>query len=151
MSLDSDKFPGYNPLHFAIDNQCLDTLELLLNHGAYVKAKAKGGITSLHLSLEHFKVQIIEALLRSKADVGIKHPHQGVHVARGKIQDGPNLLAISVLPTGVPWLVNMYSCGCHFLLLGLLLFLYLFILFSLFSLFINQQECILSVHKNLRQ
>ncbi|KAK6915328.1 Ankyrin repeat [Dillenia turbinata] len=42
---------GETPLHMAAKNGCSEAARLLLARGAFIKAKAKNGITPLHLSI----------------------------------------------------------------------------------------------------
>lgn len=72
MPLNSSEFAGFTPLHFAVHNNCLKTVEFLTKSGANINIKARGGSTALHLAVEGGKWEILETLLLNKADINIK-------------------------------------------------------------------------------
>ncbi|KAK1314329.1 hypothetical protein QJS10_CPA06g00670 [Acorus calamus] len=51
IELEARNMYGETPLHMAAKNGCNEALQLLLDHGAFVEAKANNGMTPLHLSV----------------------------------------------------------------------------------------------------
>ncbi|OXU29408.1 hypothetical protein TSAR_002204 [Trichomalopsis sarcophagae] len=72
VNADSPNWPNYTPLHFAVENKCVETVKLLLMHGANVSARDNKGMTPLHLGIIHRYERIVEMLLSSGSDGNVK-------------------------------------------------------------------------------
>ena len=57
---------GNTPLHEAVRQGDLDTVQLLLKHGASVKVQDKSGWTPLHVCVEHQNYRLLKVLLQGK-------------------------------------------------------------------------------------
>ena len=63
---------GYSSLHAAVDGRCsLDTLQALINHGAYIDAKRKDGTNALLRACNTGQSESVLFLLQAGADVNI--------------------------------------------------------------------------------
>lgn len=69
---DSDTYPGYTALHFAILNDCVHVVELLLKYDADVGKIDKEGSTPLHLACQLSREKIVKMLLEHGADATVK-------------------------------------------------------------------------------
>jgi uncharacterized protein len=65
---------GMTALHWAVDHDEAEIVELLIRAGANVKASTRYGITSLSLACINGNVKIIEALLKAGADPNTASP-----------------------------------------------------------------------------
>ena len=54
---------GYTPLHFAVEFQCTETVELLLRYGADITRQDKNGNTPLHIAVGMMDESLIDLLL----------------------------------------------------------------------------------------
>lgn len=63
IDFDSCYWPGYTALHFAVEFQCLETVELLVNCGADITAKNHRQLTPLHLAFRNGNESIIDVIL----------------------------------------------------------------------------------------
>ncbi|ETV89673.1 hypothetical protein, variant [Aphanomyces astaci] len=63
---------GYRALCVAAQNQCMDTMALLVAHGATIHLKQTGGQTALHTACTWGKPQAVEMLLRLGAPVDLQ-------------------------------------------------------------------------------
>lgn len=59
-------FGGYTPLHVAVYNDCRETIDLLLKHGANVHAEDRHGNTPLHVTAERddISLRLIERIVK---------------------------------------------------------------------------------------
>lgn len=69
---DCDTYPGYTPLHYAVQSNCEAAIELLLKYGAEVAKPDVVGSTPMHLACRLAHVHIVELLLKSGADLGVQ-------------------------------------------------------------------------------
>ncbi|KAJ8688180.1 hypothetical protein QAD02_023975 [Eretmocerus hayati] len=58
-------WPGYTPLHLAVESQCIDLVEFLLNCGASIMVKNSHSCTPIHLAHEIRNEPIIDILLNA--------------------------------------------------------------------------------------
>jgi hypothetical protein len=63
-----DDRKGWTPLHYAAMNGHVEIARLLLQNGAEVNARSKGGSTSLHFAAFHGHVDILHLLVENGAD-----------------------------------------------------------------------------------
>lgn len=59
----SSYWPGYTALHFAVEFQCLETVKLLINHGADITAKNGYELTPLHIAFKKQNKTMIDVIL----------------------------------------------------------------------------------------
>ncbi|KAL7981008.1 hypothetical protein Chor_005242 [Crotalus horridus] len=80
---------GRSPLLHAVENNNLDMVELLLQHGANVNAQSYGGNTALHTASGRGLLDMLRLLVRNGADGGLKNYHNdtalmAIDILRGK-------------------------------------------------------------------
>lgn len=63
----STNSPGYAPLHYAIDYENASAAQLLLNHNADVNAKAKSGLTPLHMAVKKGYLELVKLLVQQSS------------------------------------------------------------------------------------
>ncbi len=63
---------GINALHYAVDNEKVNAVRVLLENGADPNLKDKDGLTTLHYAVLVENRKIIELLLEKNADVDAK-------------------------------------------------------------------------------
>ena len=63
----------YICLHYAVENNCLETAELFIMYGANINSQSKGGRSPLMLAMgsDDF-LDMVKLLLKYKANVNIK-------------------------------------------------------------------------------
>lgn len=89
-------FPGYTPLHFAVDYQCLKTVELLIDCGADVTVKDARGLTPVHLTDRFRNGSLVDLILPFHAfngsnpvnPEGLSHFHIACTRNKPKIVEG---------------------------------------------------------------
>lgn len=76
VELEARNMYGETPLHMATKNGCSGTASVLLDHGAFVEAKANNGMTPLHLAVWHSlraeDCLTVKTLLEHNADCSAK-------------------------------------------------------------------------------
>lgn len=92
--LSSGDFGGYTALHFAIENDCLETVRLLTENGADINKKAKGGQTPLHFAVQSSEMQMIQILLTNNADINIKDDDGYTPLHRALYANKSNMLKL---------------------------------------------------------
>jgi uncharacterized protein len=65
---------GATAMHWAVYNDDLETIDLLINAGAKVDAKNREGITPLHMASLYGNAKVIERLIKAGADAKQKGP-----------------------------------------------------------------------------
>lgn len=66
---------GDNALHYAVDNNRIDLVKLLLNKGLDVNKKGQGGDTPLHNAVVYNRLSMVKLLLDHGADLSITNDH----------------------------------------------------------------------------
>ncbi|XP_041032627.1 B-cell lymphoma 3 protein homolog [Carcharodon carcharias] len=66
---------GRTPLVHAVESNCMDMVNLLLEHGANVNLQTYSGNTALHSSSGRGLMEIVKVLLKNGADSSIKNCH----------------------------------------------------------------------------
>jgi len=64
---------GHTPLHYAVENQLNDAVEILLDNGAVVDARTEDGDTPLHIAVKYGFWKIALLLIEHGADVNAKN------------------------------------------------------------------------------
>ncbi|XP_001604063.1 ankyrin-3 [Nasonia vitripennis] len=64
VNFDASKCPGYTPLHFAVDFNRKEAVEILLQHNVDINLKDKNGFTPLHLACQQ-NAKKIHTILRN--------------------------------------------------------------------------------------
>uniref|UniRef100_A0A8C7E4D2 Uncharacterized protein n=1 Tax=Naja naja TaxID=35670 RepID=A0A8C7E4D2_NAJNA len=86
---------GRSPLLHAVENNNLDMVELLLQHGANVNAQSYGGNTALHTASGRGLLDMLRLLVRNGADGSLKNYHNdtalmvGLCGGSGRVKNGP--------------------------------------------------------------
>ncbi|XP_067831347.1 NF-kappa-B inhibitor epsilon-like [Heptranchias perlo] len=77
---------GRTPLIHAVENNCMDMVLLLLQHGANVNLQTYSGNTALHSASGRGLMEVVKALLKSGADSSVKNCHNdtSLMVAKNK-------------------------------------------------------------------
>ncbi|KAJ8668251.1 hypothetical protein QAD02_009914 [Eretmocerus hayati] len=83
VSLDTDYWPGFTPIHFAVQFQCIETVEFLLGVGADITKKDSRQRTPLHLAHLLRDERIIDMILLAHLNIvsnpvdsrGLSHFH----------------------------------------------------------------------------
>ncbi|KAJ8680139.1 hypothetical protein QAD02_015926 [Eretmocerus hayati] len=75
VSSKSIRWSGYSPLHFAVQNQCVETVAFLLSIGADITIKNSNQLTALHLADMIRNEEIIDMILLAHGRV----PHNPVN------------------------------------------------------------------------
>ncbi|XP_072409775.1 B-cell lymphoma 3 protein [Chiloscyllium punctatum] len=77
---------GKTPLVHAVENNCIDMVRLLLQHGANVNLQTYSGNTALHCSSGRGFLEVVKVLLKNGADSSIKNCHNdtSLMVAKNK-------------------------------------------------------------------
>ncbi|XP_058051671.1 B-cell lymphoma 3 protein isoform X2 [Ahaetulla prasina] len=85
-NLRQDIKSGRSPLLHAVENNNLDMVELLLQHGANVNAQSYGGNTALHTASGRGLLDMLRLLVRNGADGSLKNYHNdtALMVAKNK-------------------------------------------------------------------
>ncbi|KAJ8664853.1 hypothetical protein QAD02_006515 [Eretmocerus hayati] len=65
VNLTARGWPGFTALHFAVDNECIEVVELLLDHNADISIKNAEHMTSLHLAVNKKNDVIVKLILSS--------------------------------------------------------------------------------------
>jgi ankyrin repeat protein len=74
ISLDADvNKPGWTPLHYAASAGHLSTLQLLLNHHAYIDATSPNGSTPLMMAAMYGSTPSVQLLLDAGADIAVRN------------------------------------------------------------------------------
>ncbi|KAJ8665291.1 hypothetical protein QAD02_006953 [Eretmocerus hayati] len=98
VDLTSSQWPGWTPLHFAADYECIETVKLLLQYGADMSIKNGKNLTALHTAIQGNNKEIIDVILSAHVtnskesnpvdDRGFSHFHAAC------MRDDPSIVEI---------------------------------------------------------